>query len=104
MPDLPPEIDTSRPHSARMYDYFIGGKNHFAADRETAAEVLRRSPAAHIAARENRSFLGRAVSYLTARPRNPRFSRAAMCAAGERRSTSAAVLRSAAKWFFPPMK
>ena len=63
---LPPEIDASRPHPARMYDYFIGGKNHFAADRETAAEVMRRSPAAHIAARENRSFLGRAVRYLAA--------------------------------------
>jgi len=66
VPDMPPEIDTSKPHPARMYDYFVGGKNHFAADRETAAEVLRRSPAAHIAARENRAFLGRAVKYLAA--------------------------------------
>jgi hypothetical protein len=66
MSDLPPEIDPSRPHSARIYDYFIGGKNHFAADRETGAEVLRRSPYAHIAARENRNFLGRAVRYLAA--------------------------------------
>ena len=49
-----------------MYDYFIGGKNHFAADRETAAEVLRRSPYVQIAARENRAFLGRAVRYLAA--------------------------------------
>jgi hypothetical protein len=64
--DTPPEIDTSRPHSARMYDYFIGGKNHFAADRETAAQVLRKSPYVRIAARENRAFLGRAVRYLTA--------------------------------------
>ena len=66
MPELPAEINASEPHSARIYDYFIGGKNHFAADRQTAAEVPRRSPAAHIAARENRSFLGRAVRYLTA--------------------------------------
>jgi hypothetical protein len=66
LPELPAEINASEPHSARIYDYFIGGKNHFAADRQTAAEVLRRSPAAHIAARENRSFLGRAVRYLTA--------------------------------------
>ncbi len=49
-----------------MYDYFIGGKNHFAADRETAAEVLRNSPSVRIAARENRAFLGRAVRYLAA--------------------------------------
>jgi hypothetical protein len=64
MSDLPPEIDTSRPHSARMYDYFIGGKNHFAADRATADEVLKHSPYVPVAARENRAFLGRAVSYL----------------------------------------
>jgi len=63
---MPPEINTSEPHPARIYDYFIGGTNHFAADRATAAEVLRRSPSAHIAARENRAFLGRAVRYLTA--------------------------------------
>ena len=66
MPETPPQIDTSRPHSARMYDYFIGGKNHFAADRKTAAEVLRKSPSVRIAARENRAFLGRAIRYLTA--------------------------------------
>ncbi len=64
MSDLPPEIDTSRPHSARMYDYFIGGKNHFAADRATAEEVLKHSPYVPVAARENRAFLGRAVSFL----------------------------------------
>jgi hypothetical protein len=61
-----PEIDTSRPHSARMYDYFLGGKNHFAADREAAANVLRNSPYARTIARENRAFLGRAVRYLAA--------------------------------------
>jgi hypothetical protein len=66
MPELPPEIDTSRPHSARVYDYMIGGKNNFAADRETAAQVLKHSPSAHTAARENRGFLGRAVRFLTA--------------------------------------
>jgi hypothetical protein len=44
------------------------------------------------------------VRYLTARPRNDRFSRAAMYAAGEPRRTCAAVSRSAAKWFFPPMR
>jgi hypothetical protein len=66
MAELPAEINTSEPHPARIYDYFIGGTNNFAADRDTAAEVLRRSPAAHIAARENRAFLGRAVRYLTA--------------------------------------
>ena len=66
MPDLAPGVDTSKPHPARMYDYFIGGKNHFAADRETAADVLRKSPHVRTAARENRAFLGRAVRYLAA--------------------------------------
>jgi S-adenosyl methyltransferase len=28
MPELPPEIDISRPHPARMYDYFLGGKDN----------------------------------------------------------------------------
>ena len=66
MPELPPEIDISRPHPARMYDYFLGGKNHFAADRETAETVLATAPTTLVTARENRAFLGRAVRYLVA--------------------------------------
>jgi hypothetical protein len=63
MPDIPQDIDISKPHPARMYDYYLGGKNHFAADRETADKMV---PTARTAARENRGFLGRAVRYLTA--------------------------------------
>ena len=59
-----PEIDTSRPHPARMYDYYIGGKNHFAADREVADAALSHWPSGRIGLRENRRFLGRAVRYL----------------------------------------
>jgi hypothetical protein len=59
-----PEIDTSRPHAARIYDYYLGGKNHFAADRETADKVLQGWPSLRVAAREQRDFLGRAVRYL----------------------------------------
>jgi hypothetical protein len=66
MPDLPPEIDTSRPHPARVYDALIGGTSNFAVDRETVERVLQRSPNARIAPRENRAFLGRAVRFLTA--------------------------------------
>lgn len=66
MAEIPPEVDTSRPHPARMYDYFLGGKNHFAADRQTAETVLASAPTTRIAARENRAFLGRAVRYLVA--------------------------------------
>jgi hypothetical protein len=63
--DLPiAEIDTSRPHPARMYDYYIGGKNHFAADRVVADAALAHWPAGRIGLRENRRFLGRTVRYL----------------------------------------
>jgi len=62
--DVPPEIDTSKPHSARIYDYYLGGKDNFAADRETAVKAMKAWPPIRMAARENRAFLGRAVRYL----------------------------------------
>ncbi len=62
----PPGIDVTKPHSARIYDYFLGGKDNFAADRETAGQVLRTWPTVRTAARENRAFLNRAVRYLAA--------------------------------------
>jgi SAM-dependent methyltransferase len=64
--DTAREIDTSRPHSARVYDYLIGGKNHFEADREAARSLMAVLPAGNIGPRENRAFLGRAVGYLAA--------------------------------------
>lgn len=64
MSDLPPEIDISRPHPARMYDYYLGGKNHFAADREAADKWIASVPSGPIGPRENRAFMGRAVRYL----------------------------------------
>jgi SAM-dependent methyltransferase len=64
MPDMPPEIDTSKPHPARIYDYLLGGKDHFAADREAAEKGLAAFPTTRTAVRENRAFLGRAVRYL----------------------------------------
>jgi S-adenosyl methyltransferase len=65
--DFPgPDIDTSRPHPARMYDYYLGGKNHFAADRAVADRALASWPAGRVGLRENRRFLGRAVRYLAA--------------------------------------
>ena len=60
------EIDTSKPHAARIYDYLLGGKDHFAVDRETAEKGIKFIPTGRTAARENRSFLGRAVRYLVA--------------------------------------
>ena len=59
-----PGVDFSRPHSARMYDYYLGGKDNFAIDRETAELALRSWPGGRVAAQENRKFLARAVKYL----------------------------------------
>jgi hypothetical protein len=61
-----PGIDLSRPHPARMYDYYLGGKDHFAIDRETAERGMQAWPTARTAARENRKFLARSVRYLAA--------------------------------------
>jgi S-adenosyl methyltransferase len=61
-----PEIDTTRAHPARMYDYLLGGKDHFKADRVAIADLLHAVPTARTGARENRAFLGRAVWYLVA--------------------------------------
>jgi SAM-dependent methyltransferase len=57
-------IDTTKPHPARMYDYYLGGKDHFAVDRETAEQTLAAFPTLRTAARENRAFLRRSVRYL----------------------------------------
>jgi hypothetical protein len=62
--DGPPGIDVSRPHPARIYDYFLGGKDNFAADRETAGQVLENWATVRTAVRENRAFLNRAVRFL----------------------------------------
>lgn len=64
MAELPSGIDTSRPHPARVYDYFLGGRTNFAADRQMANRILVTAPMAQTTARENRAFLGRAVRYL----------------------------------------
>jgi hypothetical protein len=62
--ELSSEIDTSRRHPARVYDYFLGGRTNFAADRRMANRILANAPTARITARENRAFLGRTVRYL----------------------------------------
>jgi S-adenosyl methyltransferase len=57
-------IDTTVPHPARRYNYWLGGKDHFAADRESGDAVLAAFPTARVAALENRAFMGRAIEYL----------------------------------------
>jgi hypothetical protein len=54
-------IDTGQPHSARVYDYWLGGKDNYAADRELAERSLEAAPELRDIARENRKFLQRAV-------------------------------------------
>jgi hypothetical protein len=52
------------PHPARVYDYMLGGKDHFAADREMAQVGLKHMPEMRVSSRENRAFLVRAVRFL----------------------------------------
>ncbi|MFG1995263.1 SAM-dependent methyltransferase [Actinoplanes sp. NPDC048988] len=60
-----PKIDTSVSHPARRYNYWLGGKDNFAADRGSADAIQARYPDIRTAARENRRFLQRTVRYLT---------------------------------------
>ncbi len=59
-----PAIDTSVAHPARVYDYWLGGKDNFAADREAAERVLAVIPGLRWRIQANRRFLARAVRYL----------------------------------------
>ncbi|MEU9923092.1 SAM-dependent methyltransferase [Streptomyces griseoluteus] len=58
------DIDTSRPHSARMYDYYLGGKDHFEIDKHAAEAVAAAYPGIFVCARENRAFMHRATRVL----------------------------------------
>jgi O-methyltransferase involved in polyketide biosynthesis len=57
-------LDTNVPHSARVWNYWLGGKDNFAADRATGDQVLKAYPEIAEVARASRAFLGRAVRYL----------------------------------------
>jgi S-adenosyl methyltransferase len=58
-------LDTAVAHPARRYDYWLGGKDNFAADRESGDAIAAAFPSIRTAVRENRGFLRRAVAYLT---------------------------------------
>jgi hypothetical protein len=60
----PSSIDTSVAHPARRYDYWLGGKDNFAADRESGDAIAAKFPAIRTAVVENRLFLRRAVTFL----------------------------------------
>jgi len=60
------QFDTSVAHPARVYGYWLGGKDHYEADRRAAEEVIRLRPQVVAGARANRAFLARAVRYMAA--------------------------------------
>jgi O-methyltransferase involved in polyketide biosynthesis len=59
-----PEIDTTVAHSARLWNYLLGGKDNFAVDREAAEQAIALMPELVQSARADREFLGRAVEFL----------------------------------------
>jgi len=62
----PRGIDTSVAHSARVHDYWLGGKDNFAADRAAGDAVLAAYPGIIVSVRANRAFLARVVQFLAA--------------------------------------
>jgi hypothetical protein len=64
--DRAARFDSSRPHIARMYDYWLGGKNYYPADRDAAEQVIAALPDTRVSVRANRAFLNRAVHHLAA--------------------------------------
>ena len=62
--DLADVIDTSKAHQARVYDYWLGGKDNYEVDREAAEQALAVYPGLRRGVRAQRAFLGNAVRYL----------------------------------------
>jgi SAM-dependent methyltransferase len=59
----PPDVDIRTPNMARMYDYALGGKDNFAADREAVQKLFRLAPENAFVPRANRRFLSQAVRF-----------------------------------------
>jgi hypothetical protein len=62
--DWTTRINTAVPNPARIYDYFLGGKDNFPADREVADQLVAIAPVARDVVEDNRAFLRRAVRFL----------------------------------------
>jgi hypothetical protein len=63
-PPIASRLNSSVAHAARRYDYWLGGKDNFAADRASGDAIAAAFPTIRLAVRENRSFLRRAVTFL----------------------------------------
>jgi O-methyltransferase involved in polyketide biosynthesis len=61
---VPPEVNTNVPQTARIWNYWLGGKDNFPVDRQVGDQVLEAFPAIVENARASRAFLARAVEYL----------------------------------------
>src|SRR4029077_308969 len=70
---VPPQLDTSEAHSARVWNYLLGGKDNFAADRPSGDLVLTTVPGIAHVARVQRRLLARAVRYRRAEAGIPHF-------------------------------
>ncbi|MFF8290764.1 SAM-dependent methyltransferase [Streptomyces sp. NPDC016309] len=64
MTDIESRIDTSRPHTARIWNYWTGGKDNYPVDREAGDRIRELHPGIGAYARADRLFLGRAVRHL----------------------------------------
>ncbi len=62
--DAAAKLDTGVPHSARLWNYWLGGKDNFAVDRAVAAQILEMAPEMVASAPADRAYLGRVVRYL----------------------------------------
>jgi hypothetical protein len=62
----PPQIDTSKAHPARVYDYLLGGKDNYLPDREAAEHLIKVVPSVPESVRHNRWFMRRAARFLAA--------------------------------------
>ncbi|MFB4314218.1 SAM-dependent methyltransferase [Actinomadura sp. 21ATH] len=60
----PSGVDLTTPNTARIYDYLLGGKDNYEADRRVAEQLLKIIPESRMAARQNHLFIGRAVRHL----------------------------------------
>ncbi|MFI1703676.1 SAM-dependent methyltransferase [Streptomyces griseoruber] len=58
------EIDTSKPHPARMYDWYLGGKDNYPVDEAMGRQMLALDPRVPVMARVNRAFMHRATRWL----------------------------------------